>query len=105
MADQEVLEAIVRCLVDELDPEQIYLFGSRARGDATEDSDYDVMVVVEERTGAPYEMEQRSRWALRAVRRPMDIVIVTRDYFEWMLGAVASLPSTVRKEGRLLYAR
>jgi uncharacterized protein len=105
VADHEVLGAIVRSLVDELHPQRIYLFGSRARGDATEDSDYDVLVVVEERTGAPFEMEQRSRWALRDVRRPMDIVIVTRDYFEWMLGAAASLPSTVRREGRLLYGR
>src|SRR3546814_10573020 len=28
------------------DPVAIYLFGSRARGDADEDSDYDLMVVV-----------------------------------------------------------
>jgi predicted nucleotidyltransferase len=100
-----VLDAIVRRLVDELRPERIYLFGSRARGDATEDSDYDVLVVVEERAGAPFEMEQRSRRALRDVRRPMDIVIVTRDYFDWMLGAAASLPATVYREGRLLYGR
>jgi uncharacterized protein len=103
VAEQEVLDAIVSGLVDELHPERIYLFGSRARGDATRDSDYDVLVVVKERIGPPFEMERRSRRALRDVRRPMDIVIVTRDYFDWMLGAAASLPSTVRREGCLLY--
>jgi len=105
VADPGVLDAIVHGLVDELHPESIYLFGSRARGDASEDSDYDVLVVVEERTGAPFEMEHRSRLALRDVRRPMDIVIVTRNYFDWMLGAAASLPATARREGRLLYGR
>jgi predicted nucleotidyltransferase len=30
---------------------QLILFGSRARGDARPDSDYDVLVIVDERTG------------------------------------------------------
>ena len=31
---------------DDCQPERIYLFGSRARGNAGADSDYDIMVVV-----------------------------------------------------------
>jgi len=104
-ADPEVVNAIVIRLVHELEPQQIYLFGSRARGDATEDSDYDLLVVVDERVGAPFEMEQRSRRALRDIRQPMDVVIYTRRDFEWMLEATASLPATVKREGRLLYVR
>jgi predicted nucleotidyltransferase len=104
-ADPEVVNAIVIRLVHELKPQQIYLFGSRARGDATEDSDYDLLVVVDERVGAPFEMEQRSRRALRDIRQPMDVVIYTRRDFEWMLEATASLPATVKREGRLLYVR
>ena len=33
-------------LVAEYQPERIYLFGSKARGDAGPDSDYDIMLVV-----------------------------------------------------------
>jgi predicted nucleotidyltransferase len=98
------LSEIVRRLVEALRPERIYLFGSRARGDATEDSDYDVLVVVDERKDEPERMEHRAYRALRGLGCPVDIVIMTRDYFDWMLGAAASLPSTVREEGRLLYA-
>jgi predicted nucleotidyltransferase len=43
---EEVLPEIVRRLVDEFDPEQIILFGSRAWGEPQTDSDYDVLVVV-----------------------------------------------------------
>ena len=41
-----LLAEIVRRLVEAYQPERIYLFGSKARGDAGADSDYDLMVVV-----------------------------------------------------------
>ena len=41
-----VLGEIVRRLVDDCQPERIYPFGSRARGNAGADSDYDITVVV-----------------------------------------------------------
>ena len=37
----ELLDGIVRTIVDEVGPEQVVLFGSRARGDARPDSDID----------------------------------------------------------------
>ncbi|HSO71206.1 MAG TPA: nucleotidyltransferase domain-containing protein [Thermodesulfobacteriota bacterium] len=37
---------MVHRLVGNLQPEKIYLFGSRARSDATPESDYDLMVIV-----------------------------------------------------------
>lgn len=41
-----VLSEIVRRLVAAYEPERIYLFGSKARGDEGPDSDYDLLVVV-----------------------------------------------------------
>ena len=35
------LDRVVRRLVEAFDPVAVYLFGSRARGDASKDSDYD----------------------------------------------------------------
>lgn len=63
------------------------------------------MVVVEERVGLPYEMERRAHEALWWLPLCKDIVVVTRDRFDWLLGAAASLPSAVVREGRLMYAR
>jgi hypothetical protein len=39
------LSWLVQRLVEELDPLEIWLFGSRARGDARPDSDFDLLVV------------------------------------------------------------
>ncbi len=40
-----ILIDIVRRLVEAYHPEHIYLFGSRARGEAGPDSDYDILVM------------------------------------------------------------
>jgi hypothetical protein len=48
-------------LVEAYVPERVYLFGSKARGDAGPDSDYDLMVIVPD--DAPAE-RRRSRLAL-----------------------------------------
>ena len=37
-----LLDQMVQAIVAEVDPEQVILFGSRARGDAREDSDVDL---------------------------------------------------------------
>ena len=42
-----VLRRIVEVIVREIDPDRIILFGSRARGDYKEDSDYDILVIKE----------------------------------------------------------
>ncbi len=95
---------MVRRLVTAYQPEEVYLFGSRARGEARPDSDYDLLVVVPE--SAP--LEQRdSRLAYEALLGmgvAKDVVVVTGDYYRWMLGAAASLPATVEREGHSLYA-
>jgi predicted nucleotidyltransferase len=97
------LDDIVRRLVEALGPERIYLFGSQARGDARLDSDYYLMVLVRQRAGPGRDMERQANTALAGVPAPVDVVIVTSDYYLWMLGAVAAPPATVEREGRLLY--
>ena len=46
--DPKELDRVVRRLIEAFDPVAIYLFGSRARGDAQEDSDYDLLVILPE---------------------------------------------------------
>ena len=38
---QQIIDKIVACI----DPVKIYLFGSRARGDSSDDSDYDIAII------------------------------------------------------------
>ena len=48
---EEILDEMVHTLVREIAPEQIYLFGSRARGIARPDSDIDLLIVESEPFG------------------------------------------------------
>jgi predicted nucleotidyltransferase len=99
-----ILAEIVRRLVDALHPERIYLFGSRARGDAGLDSDYDLMVVVPHLTEPAYRLAQRAHSVLWGLGTAADILVWSREAFDSRLDLNASLPATVVREGRLLHA-
>ena len=49
--DETLLGRMVTAIVDAADPEQVILFGSRARGDARPGSDVDLVVVEAEPFG------------------------------------------------------
>ena len=93
------LAEIVGRLVQAYQPERIYLFGSAARGDAQ-----DLMLIVPDE--APRE-RRRSRLAYQALRgtgAAVDVLVWTKRAFEERLHLKASLPSTILREGRLIYA-
>ncbi len=104
IGDDPILAEIVARIVPALHPQRIYLFGSQARGDAGSDSDYDILVVVKERSGPGYATERVAYRALRGLGAPVDVLVVTVDRFERRSSVIASLPATVLREGKLLYA-
>lgn len=103
-ADDPALAEALRRLIAAYRPERVYLFGSVARGDAGPDSDYDLLLVAPD--GAPPE-QRCSRLAyevLRGTGIPADVLVCTSSYFDDRRSLKASLPGTVLREGRLLYA-
>lgn len=98
------LAEMVRRLVEALQPEAIYLFGSFARGEAGPHSDYDLLVVVRDSSLPGYERNQKAFRILCGVGASKDVVVLTRDQFERKLAVGSSLPATVVREGRILYA-
>jgi len=99
-----VLADIVRRLTEAYDPLAIYLFGSKARGEAGPDSDYDLMVIVPD--DSPPERRQ-SRLAYERLWETgcaADVLVWTREAFDSRSHLRASLPGTILREGRLLYA-
>ena len=98
------LQDVVHRLVAAYKPERIYLFGSAARGEAGPDSDCDILVIVSD--DAPKERQQ-SRLAyevLWGTRIAVDVLVWTQSAYDMRLHLKASLPSTVTREGKLLYA-
>ena len=106
-AAQELAGILAR-LVAALGPERIYVFGSQARGTAGPNSDLDLMIVVPESDLPGHRRDQEAyRVAYPETvrcRLPVEILVFTREEFESRLPAVASLPATIVREGRILYA-
>jgi predicted nucleotidyltransferase len=102
-ADDPVLTEVARRLVETYRPLRIYLFGSAARGDAGPDSDYDFMVIVPD--DAPPELRNNKLGfrVLGGLGIAKDILVWTQQDFEKQLHLKASLPATIREEGKLLY--
>jgi len=101
---EDLTEVIVARIVETLQPDKIILFGSRARGDARPDSDYDILVIKESneprhRRDAPLYV------ALVGVDVPIDVMVYTpEEVEEWRAVPLAFVTTAVR-EGKVLYER
>ena len=101
LAKDPALDEIVD-LLRPYEPEQIILFGSRARGDADETSDYDLLVI--KRTTRPFLDRLRDMVPyLVEFGRPAEILVYTPDEFQRM--SETGLGWIVRREGVILYER
>ncbi len=98
-----VLAEIVRRLVEEFNPVRIYLFGSRARGDTDQNSDYDLVVIVPDDALPERKRSGRAYECLWETGTAADVIVWTEGFFERRRHVVASLPATVSREGRLVY--
>ena len=109
---QEVTDAIidqmVQALVDEADPEQVILFGSRARGDSREHSDVDLIVVEAEPFGpdrSRHKETVRLRQALRPFRVPVDVLVYSQEDVDYWRDSLNFVLARALREGRVLYER
>jgi len=100
----EILQEIVQRILVAGSPQKIVLFGSRARGEARPDSDYDLLLI--ETSDLPrYKRAVRYRRALRGVCPAKDIVVWTpEEAAEWR-DVPNSFITTAIHEGVLLYEK
>jgi predicted nucleotidyltransferase len=103
-ADDPIMAEVVRRLQQLYHREQIYLFRSTARGESGPDSDYDLMVVVPDSTPVSLRDSGRAYKAIWRLGVATDVLVWTHSDFEDRLQLKASLPSTIGREGKLLYA-
>ena len=104
LQNDQILGEMVRRLVTAFQPECIYLFGSRAREEEGPDSDYDLMMVIAESSLPRYQREQKAFRTLCGLGVSKGVIVLTRKEFDSRRSVVCSLPATVEREGRLLYA-
>lgn len=103
-AEDAVLAEIVRRLVAVYSPERIFLFGSRARGDSGYDSDYDLLLIVPDDALPERSRSRLAYQVLWGTGAAADVLVWPRRRFESRLHLAASLPATVLREGKLVYA-
>jgi len=103
-ADVTALAEIVERLVAAYEPQRIYLFGSKARGDHGPDSDFDLLAIVPDDATADRKRSKLAYQALWGTGTAADVIVWEQSRFERRAHVVCSLPATVLREGKLLYA-
>ena len=98
------LARVVERLVEAFQPERIYVFGSQARGEATPDSDIDLLIVIEKADEPVHRLAQAAYRIAPPHSLALDLLVMPLDEFERRSRALASLPATVLREGCVLYA-
>ena len=104
MISNDNIKHVAKNMAIATNAEQVILFGSYARGNATEQSDVDLMIVAE----SDLPRFKRSRELYKLLRPhpfAMDIVVYTPREIEKGKRTDVSFVSTVLKEGKTLYVR
>lgn len=105
MTTQEVINEAKDRLVKAYSPTAIYLFGSYAWGTPTEDSDLDLLIVVEEAEEKTYKRPLLGQRVLFGLGVSKDLIIYTKEEFEKYSSDQTSLCYKIKQDGALIYAK
>ena len=92
----------ISLLTQAANPSKIILFGSQARGDASKDSDIDLLVIKDSLKDKSEETLRLSRilWDSKIYA---DVLVTTRDEFDYWKGTAGHIYCEIELEGRVLY--
>jgi predicted nucleotidyltransferase len=105
--DMKTLQLIKQVILEEagklgLEVEKVILFGSRARGEARPDSDYDILVVVKGRVDRRVRRELSARVSTRIVRLllvPVDLIVTSSERWREYSDVVGTVEEVAASEG------
>ena len=104
MVTEEQIREMTERIREGVDPERIVLFGSYAEGNATDDSDVDLLVVTETNL-PPRERYAKVRRLLADVPAAFDIVVKTPEEFARWRSVVNHVVYFADKYGKVIYER
>lgn len=105
MIAQKTIKKAIGQLVEAYKPESIYLFGSYAWGTPTDDSDLDLLIVVEHSDQDIYTRPVAGHHALWGLGIPKDLIVYTRKEFEKEAQNETILCYKIDKAGIKVYAK
>lgn len=102
MINLKQIEQVKERLVKEFHPKKIYIFGSYAWGTPNEDSDLDIMVILEKCDNKILEMRKGLK-ALRGIGFPKDLIV--ENELEFLDNAKKNhlIENEILNKGYLLY--
>jgi predicted nucleotidyltransferase len=99
---EEIIQEIVRRIVEVAKPEKIILFGSAARKEMGPDSDLDFLVIKSCKNRRKTARKIRRR--LIGIGIPKDIIVATPQDMERYKDTIGLIYRPALKEGKVLYA-
>lgn len=105
MKNQTMIEEVKKRLVQAYNPMIIYLFGSYAWGHPNEDSDLDLLVVIEKYEKDYYHTLIDGHRALMDLDLAKDILVLDKAKFEEYGDDERRFYYTIKRKGKIIYAR
>lgn len=105
MIDKKTIEEVKNRLIKTYNPLEIYIFGSYAWGNPTEDSDLDLLIIVDKSNEKSFVRSRAGHKALFGVGISKDIIIYTKEEFDKISENITTLGYKIKREGELIYAR
>jgi predicted nucleotidyltransferase len=95
------IQSIIKKVLADIELEKVILFGSRARGDFIEESDYDILIIVKDRLNIKEKMgltkQLRQEFAKEGI--DADIIIKSKDEIEYYRDKIGSVIKSALEEG------
>jgi len=102
----DLLREITRQIVDAFNPEQVILFGSRAYGEPSPDSDIDLLVVTEAlKTRSVFERHRAVSDLFPQRRFALDVIVRTPAELRQLVRQGPSFFKDIVTQGKVLYER
>ena len=102
IVNEEILQEIVRRIVEVAKPEKIILFGSAVRGEMGPDSDFDFLVIKSCKNRR--ETARKIRRRLIGIGIPKDIIVAKPEDIERYKDTIGLIYRPALREGKVLYA-
>lgn len=102
MTPQDQISKITDSIVTNVDPDRIILFGSRARGDHSEQSDFDLCVL---KAGVSHRrnLAKQIYRLLYDSGAAVDVIVETPERFEQLRGNQFLVYKNIAEHGRVIY--
>jgi predicted nucleotidyltransferase len=103
MIDEATINKAVELLRQAAPGSTIIVFGSCARGEITEDSDLDVLVV-EPTVASPHDEIVRLNDVLRPLGMSVDVLVASKETFDYWADTPNTIYYEAAREGRVFHA-